>query len=580
MSSNALLDDLDLEDLAPVPRSGTGVLNGPGEVIPRHDQLALSRHWLPKRAANFAEPTYLWIPEHAVTSAGSAVCDFAELIGRPLDDEQRLALHMLYTEGSDGLLATLEAAIIAPRRNLKTWVLEIAALYDLLVSREPVVIWTAHLFSTTQLTIAWVFELFENVDWLRQQTKRINKQNGEEAVHLITGEKLEFKARSNSGGRGLKGDRIYLDEAFALKGSQIASLIPSMATRRNPQVRYGSSAGLRGSEFLRGVRDRGRPGGDPSLSYLEYAAPRMDCASSHCDHALRTPGCVLERRDLLQRANFGIGRRITWRYIASERSLFAKYPVEFAAERLGWWDDPPPTDAEDVEPPALDADAWKARTAAVPDPPLVEGNPFGLTDVAIAIDVNPLGTHARIGLAGWRPDGRKHVELVKVGEGITWVVDDVVGIVGRRDPLAIALDPATRAGQLIKPLEAAGLDITQMTSRDVAAAAGQLDTDIREDGLTHLDDDDLTDAAIDARWRTLAGAKAFARGPAGADISGLVVIAHAAWALMSKKRKPIAPSPITDTSPTRDGDGGLLDHLGDLGTGMSSEPFNALERDW
>ncbi len=51
---------------------------------------------------------------------------------------------------------------------------------------------------------------------LARRVKKISYGNGEEAIELQTGQRLIFKARTKTGGRGLSGDKVVLDEAFAL----------------------------------------------------------------------------------------------------------------------------------------------------------------------------------------------------------------------------------------------------------------------------------------------------------------------------------------------------------------------------
>jgi hypothetical protein len=63
-----------------------------------------------------------------------------------------------------------------------------------------------------------------------------------------------------------------MDEALYLAALTMAALLPVLSARPNPQIMYASSAGVATSDHLRGVRDRGRAGGDPSLIYLEWCS--------------------------------------------------------------------------------------------------------------------------------------------------------------------------------------------------------------------------------------------------------------------------------------------------------------------
>jgi hypothetical protein len=74
--------------------------------------------------------------------------------------------------------------------------------------------------------------------------KRIYNGNGEERIEMNGGARLLFKARTKTGGRGLTGDKVILDEAFALQPGHMGALLPTLSVRPDPQVLYGSSAGL------------------------------------------------------------------------------------------------------------------------------------------------------------------------------------------------------------------------------------------------------------------------------------------------------------------------------------------------
>ena len=104
--------------------------------------------------------------------------------------------------------------------------------------------------------------------------------------------------------------------------------------------RIGGSAGLAQSEVWRGIRDRGRAGGSPSLAYLEFCSLPQEnaCEDEACTHALSVPGCALDDIEYLRQANPALDRRITADYIRAERQALS--PEEFGRERAGWWDKP------------------------------------------------------------------------------------------------------------------------------------------------------------------------------------------------------------------------------------------------
>lgn len=263
------------------------------------------------------EPAHLWVPDHT-SSAGQEAVDLAADAGLILDAEQQLAVEVVLSE-QGSKWAALEAAIVEARQNGKTVDLQAIVLAGLYLFGEELITWSAHLFPTTQEAFRDLTGLIDGRAWLSRRVKRISYANGEEAIELLGGQRVLFKARTKTGGRGLSGDRVILDEAWALGAHELGSLFPTLSARENPQAVYASSAGLVDSAHLRTIRDRGRRGGDPSLVYIEWCAPKKDCKAAECEHRVGTPGCVLDDKKLWQQANPTLGRRITVAYVVAER---------------------------------------------------------------------------------------------------------------------------------------------------------------------------------------------------------------------------------------------------------------------
>jgi hypothetical protein len=167
----------------------------------------------------------------------------------------------------------------------------------------PLVVWSAHEMNTTNEAFEDVVNLIEGCPALSKRLDPsfgkdpgVMRGNGTQLVRLLPspecryGQRLKFKARTHGGGRGLTGNKIILDEAFALEKSHMGSLLPTLSAVQDPQVVYGSSAGLSKSEVLRGIRDRGRSGSSPRLGYLEFCAPEDVCEAEDCDYNLARAG--------------------------------------------------------------------------------------------------------------------------------------------------------------------------------------------------------------------------------------------------------------------------------------------------
>lgn len=451
------------------------------------------------------EPAYLWVPPHARTM-GPVVADFGEEIGFTLDPEERLALDTILAEKPDGSWAAFEAAVIACRQNLKTFVLRLSVLGDLFLFDAELVIWTAHLFPTAMEAFRDIKQSIDTYPFLSRRVKKITEANGEEGIELMSGQRLLFKARSKTGGRGLTGKVVVLDEAFALSGSEMGSLLPTLSAVRNPQVRYGSSAGLVRSDVLRGVRNRGRAGGDPSLAYIEWCAPVTACRSERCEHTLGTRGCALDREDLIHQANPALYRRITLEHVRAERR--AMPPEEFVRERFGWWDEPSSSSSA-----GLPLDAWAdcEQADAVP-----------AVSAAWSVDVTPDFSWASIA----RADAEGVVEVVARRRGTAWVRDELSELVGSSGAPTV-VDFGGPASVLKDDLEDLGIPLLVLSGKEVAqACAGFVDAVVRR-AVTHRGQPELDAAVEGASRRPLGDAWAWSRKSSAVDISPLVAVTFA-----------------------------------------------------
>ena len=434
-------------------------------------------------------------------SQGEDAIDLAAKAGLKLDGWQQYVLrHALAMRG--GKWAAFEVVLIVSRQNGKGSIieaLELAALF--LFEDVKLILHSAHKFDTAAdafRRILWLIE--QNPDFACEVAKVI-RSHGSESIELKNGKRLRFIARSSGAGRGFAADLVILDEAFNIGDDAMASMLPTLSTRPNPQVWYTSTAGMETSVQLGRVRERGLNGADPSLAFFEWSVGEVYDPAD---------------RDCWALANPGMGIRITEDYIELERAALT--PEDFARERLGVG--MYPTDL---------ADAWqvisKAAWAACADGRSVPEDP-----VAFCADAMPGGSHAAIGMAGVRADGLVHVEVVDHKPGTAWVVPRLVELSAKHGPCAVVVDPSGQLGQLIGEIEAAGIEVLQPTARDAAAACGQFYEAVTDSRvLRHRGDPSLAVALGGACTRPLSDAWAWDRKKPVTDICPLVAVTLALW---------------------------------------------------
>ncbi len=249
---------------------------------------------------------------------GDDAIDLARQAGLALDDWQRFVLRQALRRHG-GRWAAFEVCLILARQNGKGTVLEaleLAALF--LFDDVELILHSAHKFDTAAdafRRILWLIE--RNPDFSREVAKVI-RSHGSESIELKNGRRLRFIARSSGAGRGFAADLVILDEAFNISDDAMASMLPTLSTRPNPQVWYTSTAGDLTSVQLGRLRERGLAGDDLSLAFFEWSVDPDD-------HDPADERCWAQ-------ANPGLGIRITAEYMALERAALS--PEAFARERL------------------------------------------------------------------------------------------------------------------------------------------------------------------------------------------------------------------------------------------------------
>lgn len=471
-------------------------------------------------------PAHLWIPPR-VGSYGDDACDLAELAGRTLDPEQRLAVDAMLSYGPGGRWAALEGAVIQPRQNGKTGgVLLPVVLFDLfLLPERDRIVWTAHLFRTARDAFADVVRVIDGCAELRKRVKKIVYANGEEAVELHNGSRLEFLARSKGGGRGLAGKRLVMDEALFLASEPMGALIPTLSARPNPQIVYGSSAAVETSDHLRNLRDRGRGGDDPSLVWVEWCAPGSwdapPCTSGTlCLHTVGSAGCALDDESLWPLSNPALGKRrangsgMTVDYLRAERRALPWQ--EFGRERFGWHDAP----GDELAP--ITVPDWDALASPS------QQRPAGVP--SFFLDCSPGLLSASIG-AAVAVNGRPHLELADYQGGADWLVARAVQLRDRYPAARFAILGTGAVSALLPDLTDAGITVEQVTGQDLGRACAHLQQLVNTRGMTHSGDPLFTSALAGAVKRDIGDDLWSWSRRKSTDISPLVAATGAAWLL-------------------------------------------------
>jgi hypothetical protein len=467
-------------------------------------------------------PRILHSPD-APTSAGPEAIALAAEFGLYLDPWQQLVLHEALKERADGRWAAFEVGLMVSRQNGKGSILEAIELSGLFLFGERLIIHSAHQFRTSK-------EAMRRLEFLLHGSNhkyKLNRSHGEESLELLSGPnkgaRVMFQTRTKSGGLGLSGDRVILDEAMLISSEAIQALMPTLSARPNPQIWYtGSAVDQRihaNCEVFTGVRQRALANNGPRLCYMEWSCE---------DDA--DPTSLRERA----RANPGKGYRITDEYIEDEfNSFLGMGDVRaFGVQRLGIGDWPELGDARSEIP----AETW--RDMGTSEPELVGRTVIGVCRA-------PEGGPWAIAAAQRTADGRIHLEVGYTGtESADDVLDMVVETVAAWDPAALVLGSA--AVDIMPELEVAGVEAVKPTRGEEAQACGGFLNDAlavaKPPILSHGNQTTLNNAAKRAIKHPIAGG-GFVWGPVdGSAYAQLTAVTLARWGLLKFSTAPIDPT--------------------------------------
>ena len=451
-------------------------------------------------------PLYATPRDPARKTLGGAVARVAAQLGTPLMPwQRRVADVAMEVDPATGLLAYGEVDLTVPRQQGKT-TLELAVL----VHRCRTWPRSRALYSAQSRLQAHKKWEDEHVATLKASPYAgefdVRYQRGDEAVRWANGSLHGITAPGEKAGHSEVLDLAVVDEAWAHEDSRLEQgLSPTMVTRPQPQLWVVSTAGTYRSAYLRAKVERGRArtslhtsASNSAVAYFEWSA--AEGADPADPRTWR--GCMP-----------ALGRTITEARIAAE---FERLELaDFCRAYLNWWPSEIPADWLVIS----EAD-WQA---------LADADSAAVDPVAFAADVTPERSHAAIAVAGLRPDGLGHAEVVDHRPGTGWVVGRLVELHQRWQPCALVVDDTGPAGSLIAPLEAAGLEVVKPTARGMAHAAGDLFDAVAERRVRYVPRPALDAAVAGAQQRPLGDGWAWARKGLSTDICPLVAVSLARW---------------------------------------------------
>lgn len=503
------------------------------------------------------------------TSRGFDVIAFAEhdLGVRLLPWQKWLLIHMLELD-SFGLLRFRKALVIVGRQNGKTAIAAVLAAYWLYVDagrwpqqlpeQDFIVVGAAQKLDVAmkpwKQVRRWAAPDDLKVGIAHDRRPELQKLtypprtvNGETDIRTRGGG--TYMPRTFEGARGHSAARLLLDELRQQYDYEGWAAIEKSANAMYDSFLVAfSNAGTSRSVVLKDVRDIAHEGVndlDTEWFVAEWSAKPKAKLSDPVAFAQANPS-----------AGYLPGMTIEGLMRTAAK---AKNKNLERIEVLGQW-------VTSLITPYIDDSSW----AASDDPPVAVDGELAAAGSQIADDSRMVMgidvhrdrrlTRSTIGVAGYRTDGRVHLELIAQRTGMSWVVKHADAVRKKTGIKQVAVQArGCDASDLIKDLQAAGFDVVEIGGTTLLTSAGRLKERLREDKIRHRGQGPLDLAVANATTRKLSGLPVWDRDASPVDIAPVIAVTNALVGLESfapaKKKAPPAPPPQAavvrqDTTPS------------------------------
>ena len=440
-------------------------------------------------------------------SAGEEASALYERTGRHAQDWQQLLIEDILGTNADGLWTHVKYGYSVPRRNGKSEILLMRAIYGL--EHGERILYTAHRTTTSHSMWEKLCQMLESSSVGYKSVK----QFGLERIKTRDG-LINFRTRTASGGLGEGYDLLIIDEAQEYTTDQETALKYVVSDSQNPQTLLcgtpptAVSAGTVFSDLRRDALQ----GVCEDTGWAEWSVERQTL-----------PGDV----DAWYETNPSMGSILTERKIRAEIS---NNDVDFNVQRLGLW-------LTYSQKSAVSRAEWEALAEkALPEltGPLYAGVKFGKD-----------GEHASLSIAVRTADKRIFVEAIDcrpIRSGIDWIVD----FLRKASPAKVAVDGASGQNALADLMKEAKLKPPTLPSvREIIAANAMWEPAIEARTIAHMNQPSLTQIVSNCERRVIGsnGGYGYRSILEGADVSLLdsAILAH--W--LCAQNKPAKRQRIT-----------------------------------
>lgn len=444
------------------------------------------------------------------TSRGFAAIEFGvRVLGMELIPWQADFLIRALELGLDGKQRFRTVLLLVSRQNGKSAVMKIMALYRLFADPScELVLGVAHKLAGAKKPWDEARKLVLSIPALKAQTLKPRIANGDLCIPLKNGSAWRAESSEPDATRGWSADLLFFDELRTQETRDAWTAAKATTTARPNGMAVGvSNAGTGKSVVLRELRnDAISKINDPTarVAILEWSAPE---------------GCDLDDRAAWAQANPSLG--YTLDIAVLEEAAAAPDPRAFRTEHLCQW-----VETEVMGP--WEPGAWEALTDAYS-----EIDPASEFTVSVETGFDRAMTY--ISIAGWRTDGKAHIETIAQRAGSAWVVPALAKQWPEWSQLGASTiliqGSGSNATELIELLEAAHFPVTPVKGTDLGASFGAFYDAVKEGRLHHRGQQLLDLAASAAQTKTLGQIRVFDDKGSPVEVAPLQAASFAYWGL-------------------------------------------------
>lgn len=364
-----------------------------------------------------------------------------------------------------------------------------------------------------------------------------NRGAGQQMLELDNGARYKIEAASDDGGRGLSVTDLAFDELRQQRDWEAWSALTNTTNARHAsQIIAVSNAGTNKSEVLRSLRKQALKriddwenlvdnGGltpaefardhDTSLGLFEWSAP---------------DGCSIHDRDGWAQAIPSLGYKgANGVVLVSEEMIQSKVAQVgaggedgvpehvFRTENLCQWI------SVETEGPFSDEQIQVTRdeVSQIDDE----------SPIVLGVDTSHDRSMTYLAVAGYRADGKPHVEVIVQRAGTVWVPDFVGSGLDFTPDAVVLQGRGAPASSLIQYIEDKGVSVTRCEGNDLTSSCSQFADHVSSENVRHIGQEILEMGMRDGVKKPLGEVWVWDRGKSPVDVAPLCAVTLALWGL-------------------------------------------------